>query len=411
MAKAIEFFFNQAKIIPVIGILICSILCLFIAWLSYNYDNKKLSFPSFYLAVYLLYFYVVITKSFTSPILVTYILYISVFFSYHWYKTFTRRFMLRCYSVVKAFWESNSIIKLTLWVLLILIPTLINDSFIFSLVFIQLLLLSLMSHHTTILFVLILILLWFCFLGISSYFNKFPKLRERILKYFSRRACLHFIGNAMGSKIAEFFGKNYMVILGGIATGSISIGIPLNEASTIAYKAGEAVCEEYKLTNPNATPQDLQKINDVAFHKSLKADPLASFFHRLSGGIICAPTPVDGNGIHYTDPHSVEQDRQDRLKLTTPNSNANNFAGLQHEDSEKLNCVKDATGVDKVVLKEKSEGFYMKPDDVPELGTKETSSESLHEWQFVNRGDLPKLTLKETLDKVADDWRRANPKG
>jgi hypothetical protein len=240
--------------------------------------------------------------------------------------------------------------KLTLWVLFILLPTLINDSFIFIFVFIQLLLLSLTANHTTILFVLTLVLLWFNFLAISSYFKWFLKLRERIVKYFSRRACLHFIGNAAGSKMAKFLAANSTKIIGGVTMSAFTIAVPLNDASTLGYRAGEDARETYKLNHPKASPQELQKINDVAFHKSLNANPLASFFHKVSGGIICAPTPVDRNGIHYTDPYNVDQASEARIKSTTPNSGAKNFVGLQHEDSKKTSFLQDTIPLEKLIL-------------------------------------------------------------
>jgi hypothetical protein len=161
--------------------------------------QKGFSFFFLYFAFYFMYFYCVSSDNITiSSTLLSYIFYLALFFSYHYYFTFTQRFILRSYSVVKVFFRSYSLIKLILWVFFILFPTLINNVFIFFLVFNPFLLLTLLAGHTIILFFLTLLYIWFSFLSISNYFKLFPKVRQEIVKYFSRRACLHFIGNSAG---------------------------------------------------------------------------------------------------------------------------------------------------------------------------------------------------------------------
>jgi len=73
--------------------------------------QKEFSFFFLYFALYLLYFYCVYNVNISS-ILLSYIFYLSLFFLYHWYFTFTRRFILRSYSVVKVFFSSSSFVKL-----------------------------------------------------------------------------------------------------------------------------------------------------------------------------------------------------------------------------------------------------------------------------------------------------------
>ena len=165
----------------------------FFCLLSYK-RQKGLSFFLLYFSLYAFYFYSIYNVSISS-ILLSYLFYLSLFCSYHFYFTLTRRFILRSYSVIKGFFSSYSLVKGVLWVFFIFFPTLINNLFIFLLVFNQLLLLALLSNHIVILFFLILLYIWFSFLAISSYFKLFPKVRKMIVGYFSRRACLHFIEN------------------------------------------------------------------------------------------------------------------------------------------------------------------------------------------------------------------------
>ena len=206
----------------------------FFSLICYKWQ-KKVSFFFLYFAIYLFYFYCVYNdKVNTSSIVLSYTFYLSLFFLYHWYFTFTQRFILRSYSVIKVFIRSYSLVRLVLWVFLILLPTLVNNLFIFLLIFNQLLLLAFLANHVTILFFLTLLWLWFSFLSISSYFKLFPKVRQEIVKYFSRRACLHFIGNSAGSNLSPILSA----ILVGLVTTLPAIVGPLNDVTTIANKAG-----------------------------------------------------------------------------------------------------------------------------------------------------------------------------
>jgi len=90
--------------------------------------QKRLSFFFLYFAIYFLYFYCVYNINVSSTLL-SYIFYISLFFLYYWYFTFTWRFILRIYAVVKGFYNSYSLIKLTLWVFFVLFPALVNNIF------------------------------------------------------------------------------------------------------------------------------------------------------------------------------------------------------------------------------------------------------------------------------------------
>ena len=218
--------------------------------LIYYTSHKILSFFFLYVVFYVLYFYSISKITAISSTLLSYFFYLSLFFLYHFYFTFTKQFILRTYSIIKFFFVSSRFMKLVLWVLFILFPTLVNNLFVFLLVFNQLLVLAFLADHTIILFYLILLYIWFSFLSISNYFNVFSKVRRKIVKYFSRKACLHFIGNAPGSKLSE----HLPAVLIAVMTTVPAIAGPLNDATTSANKAGQAAIDNYKLINPNASP-------------------------------------------------------------------------------------------------------------------------------------------------------------
>jgi len=221
-------------------------------------EHKGFSFFFLYFVFYLMFFYCISNGNITiSSTFFSYIFYLAVFFSYHYYFTFTQRFLLRSYLVVKGFFPSDSsikfrdsLIKLILWVFFVLLPTLINNAFIFFLVFNQFVLLALLVGNRILLFFLALLYIWFSFLSISNYFKVFIKVRQKVLKYFSRRACLHFIGNNAGSGLQP----HLPAILIGVMTMLPGIAGPLNDATKSANAAGQIALDNFKIDHPNTSP-------------------------------------------------------------------------------------------------------------------------------------------------------------
>lgn len=340
-------------------------------------QQKVLSFFLLYCAIYLFYFYCLYNDYINiSSILLSYLFYLSVFFLYHCYFTFTQRFILRSYSIVKVFLSSYSLLKLLLWVFFVLFPTLVNNLFIFFLIFNQLLLLAFLSNHTTILFFLTLLWLWFSFLSISNYFDLFPKLRQEIVKYFSRRACLHFIGNSAGSSLKAHLPAIFIAIV----TTIPAIAGPINEAATNANKAGQAALDLYKIDNPDVSPKESQEIYDRAFFKDLNNNKFATMINNITKNWVCKPRLVDGNQIHYTDKYSVSEAQRKLPKLNSDNSDAKNLSDLQQQYIEYLNSLRKSIANDSEdVIKEKLMSVGLKDDDASVIDAKEKLLEKLQE--------------------------------
>jgi len=78
----------------------------------------------------------------------------------------------------------------------------------------------------------------------------FPKVREEILKYFFRRACLHFIGNFAGFRPAP----HLLVIIIAVVLVISAIAGPLKDATMSANNAGQSAIINYKLVYLSVNP-------------------------------------------------------------------------------------------------------------------------------------------------------------
>ena len=94
------------------------------------------------------------------------------------------------------------------------------------------------------------------FLIINNKFNLFTKYLENILQYFSRWACLHFVGNSLGRKVTEkiggaiifapisiSFSGEFLFVLG--HDDSSMAGRALNRFGIIRPAAPEAILPNY----------------------------------------------------------------------------------------------------------------------------------------------------------------------
>ena len=320
-------------------------LSLFIVWylgffsLIFYTSHKIVSFFFLYATLYVLFFYCIYNIESISSTFFSYAFYLSLFFLYHYYFTFSQRFLLRAYSIIRTFLKTEAFLKLNLWVVFILFPSLVNNIFIFFLVFNQLLVLALVANHHIILAFLSLLWIWFCFLSISNYFKLFPKIRKKILKYFSRKACLHFVGNSLGAKLQPHLPAILIALVATIP----AIAGPINDATTNANTAGDQALKNYMLKHPNQnlSPAKQQEIFNEGFFGNLINNKHATFVHRITNGKICQPRLVDGNTILYTDPHHVGEAR----KLLPPIdvlSDQKSLEQLQERYVENLNSLRQS---------------------------------------------------------------------
>jgi hypothetical protein len=286
---------QKTNVITTVYFSVGGVLFLLAAFLLYNFGQDKYSFFCLYLAVYCWYFYVLCTVT-VSAVVLACAFYVTLFLSYNWYYTFSKRFMLRSYSVVKTYFTARSFLKIILWTFFVLFPTAMNSPFVFLMIYHQLIVLSWIGSQTTVQTILVIVYFWYCFLGISHYFHIFLNVREKILNYFSRRACLHFIGNVPG--------KN-LTFQGGLKIGA-AIGVAILPSTmahidtgyTAASHKAEAAVNVYKAEHPNATRVHLQMISDRTYHIQLEHYGMANRVSKMTGGMLGAsPTVHPSPGI------------------------------------------------------------------------------------------------------------------
>lgn len=153
-----------------------------------------------------------------------YLYYLDLFLAYHVYYNFTKRFFLRTKVVINGYLKLYEYNKLILWLFFVFLPTLLKDLFVFSIIFTPLLGVAIYRNNLVLLFFLIVMWLWLVFLVMCNKHKICTRLLTTIKFFFSRRACLHFIGNATGKKIAEKLGNNVLV-----PTIIISAGLETDE--------------------------------------------------------------------------------------------------------------------------------------------------------------------------------------
>lgn len=199
-------------------ILVVSLVCLSSCLFAYYYKYFRLSFFLLYVSLTYLYFFVILTKT-VSSISMTYCYYISTFLCYHLYFTFSNRFYSRTIIIIKKYLKSSEYFKLILWIVLVFIPALFGETFIFLMVFNPLFAFSIATGNFMLVFFLLILWIWIFILIFFNEFKIFTNFLFKIQNYFSRKACLHFIGNHPGKEFCRKVGTT-------IACTPIVVSVP-----------------------------------------------------------------------------------------------------------------------------------------------------------------------------------------
>jgi hypothetical protein len=105
--------------------------------------------------------------------------------------------------VLKNYLNNFEYVKLILWVVLIFIPALLGEAFIFLMVFNPLFAFSLATANFKLFFFLLIEWVWMFGLIFSNKFNIFNHFLLKIQNYFSRKGCLHYIGTTQGKRCVK----------------------------------------------------------------------------------------------------------------------------------------------------------------------------------------------------------------
>ena len=133
--------------------------------------------------------------------------FVNLFVGFHVFKrTFSTRHTLRTKSILLTYYKKSEFIKIFLWILLIFIPSLIMHVTVLIVVYQPLMMFCFLSHYDTLLTFLSLLLLWCFLLFLMNKYDFGHEFLKNCLHYFSRRACLHYVGNTFGARIRSVFG-------------------------------------------------------------------------------------------------------------------------------------------------------------------------------------------------------------
>lgn len=188
------------KLNTVNSVLFFSGLFLVIALLCNHYSNRALSYFFFYSSLMYTYFFFLLSLN-ISPSLLTYGFYFIVFISYHFYFTFSKRYYLRTIVIIRKYLNNKEYVKLVLWSYFVLLCSLIGNKFVFLGVFNPLLLFSMANSNMTFALFLIILWSWMFILIFCNEFKIYTNFLLCIQNFFSREACLHYIGANPGKML------------------------------------------------------------------------------------------------------------------------------------------------------------------------------------------------------------------
>jgi hypothetical protein len=157
--------------------------------------------------------------------------------------------------VIKKYLNGSEYFKLILWIVLVFITALFGEAFIFLMVFNPLFGLSLVTADFMLFFFLFILWIW---MFILIFCNKFLL---KIQNYFSREACLHFIGNNPGKLLCERVGT-LIVCTPIVVSVPATAGYVLDkESQTGNYAIGKM--HEYQAKHPNSTHDQQYKVYQI----------------------------------------------------------------------------------------------------------------------------------------------------
>jgi len=216
----LENYFKKSKlfIVPII-ILVLSILCfciytsikmpytvsvqnvVFIFILLFNWGifnfyetERKLAFLFFLLNLFFIVMY--IRWSINVHIQLALLYYAMLFIGFHIFEeTFTKRFYLRTKIIITGYYKKSELFKLVLWFFLIFIPSLIKHPIVIFTVYQPLMFHCYLFEYDFLLLFFFIYILWVGLLFLPVNFKITWIFLTTCQIYFSRRACLHYVGN------------------------------------------------------------------------------------------------------------------------------------------------------------------------------------------------------------------------
>lgn len=199
------------------------------------------------------------------PIYLFYFYHFLLFMSYHYYFTFSKRFFFRILVILKGYLTKSEYPKLFSWIIFVLLTSLLAEKPVFLLIFTQLWVASSAKGHFVLLSILSIIWIWIIVLILCNRYEMGTRLLSKVQQYYSRRACLHFIGNTIGSKIGKKLGST-VVIAPVIASIPGAAVYSLEKEQQTANYAIEQL-HQYKQNFPESTPLQQYDIYKTSYNQ------------------------------------------------------------------------------------------------------------------------------------------------
>jgi hypothetical protein len=239
--------------------------------IKFYINSRKISFMFFVLNSLLIFLYIRISIL-SPPVYLSLVYYFMIFLGFHIFEnTFTKRFYLRTRIILKDYYHNSQYIKIILWIWLVFIPSLIKYPLILVTVYQPLMVFFYLFGYNKLLFVFSAVLTW-CFIIFVMHKYKIGfTFLERCKNYFSRRACLHYIGNVFGSAIRTAIGNINPWTVG----SSILIGLGVNNIPAIIdFKA-------QLINSGNSAAEGARKAYETSCKfNSLQIDPYESEYRQ-----------------------------------------------------------------------------------------------------------------------------------
>ena len=181
---------------------------------------------------------------------------IMVFLIYHTYFTFSERFFLRILVVIKLYLKSNDYLKIILWSFFILLTSLCKNALTFFFLFPGLFVLTSVTCHF-LWYIIFIQWIWLIILGSLKFFSFTKFFKLKLLNYFLRSGCLHFVGNAPGDQVPPHRptdpNSSWNLIFNGIYEGTVSFfvnSVPIftNTKTNIEERALIKARDDFKVS-------------------------------------------------------------------------------------------------------------------------------------------------------------------
>lgn len=273
---------------------------------SFKFENEPLISFVFLIVSLMILFAYIIPVTGGKGSLVAYFFYASYFLAYHAYFTISKHFILRTEIILSAYVRESNLLKLILWIILVFMPSLFNNGFLFFFVLQSIMINSFFSGRYWIFYIMLGLWSWIVFLYIMNKYNLNDKFLRSLLNYFSRRACLHYIGNNFGTSFIKTLSQleTKIIIASILTTGGFLAQSLYPGWSDMVTDGKRAAYEEVDKITPQELEKHPKERQPLYIEYRKKEAFITEIKHRPHG-----PFCLDNKLIWYNLDNTVDEDK------------------------------------------------------------------------------------------------------